>query len=265
MSMTFDQYITNPLGKNNAVLSAITREGIRKNYSERFDNILLRENGKINYYLYKTKDNQFIIHIKIPSEPVKNFYYDVVLKFHADESITNAGNVLSNYYFQAFSNDPAFVYTHAYVFKQHDLFIKLLSDKMGKKPLTKEPEVKNPDKQLAYVKSIYFAYLFMKNRGLFKKISWSAAEDFKEHKQEFLDRIMPVDKKIALREEEEKKLDHRKKILVDNKTAKQLSHMKNLSDEAKSRLITTTKKTPKVKRTKAVNLIKKSNVIGKKI
>ena len=55
--MTFDQYIANPLGKRNAVLSAITRESIRKDYTNRFNNILLRENGIINYTTYKSKEN----------------------------------------------------------------------------------------------------------------------------------------------------------------------------------------------------------------
>lgn len=264
MPMTFEQYISNPLGKGNAVLSAITRQSIRENYSNRFDNILLRENGKINYYLYKTESNEFIIHIKIPSEPVKKFYYDVVLRFYADASIADTGNSIDKYNFQAFSNDPAFVFTHAYVFKQNGLFFTDLSSKMGKAPLAKAPDIKNPDKQIAYVKSIYFAYLFMKNRGLFKKVSWSTAQDYREHKKDMINNIMNASEKIALRQEEEKKLDHRKKILVDNQTAKRLSHMKGLSDEAKSRLITTTKKTVGVKKTKAVNTTKHSKIIGKK-
>ena len=51
MKMTFEQYITNPMGKNNAILSNMVKEAIRADYTRKFNNILLRENGKINYFL----------------------------------------------------------------------------------------------------------------------------------------------------------------------------------------------------------------------
>lgn len=259
MAMTLDQYIANPLGKRNAVLSAITRESIRKDYTNRFNNILLRENGVIKYYKYKTDNNNYIIHIKIPSEIVKNFYYDVVIRLFADASVSDAGRQLDKYYFQAFSNDPAFVYTHAFVFRKNDLFFKDLRIKMGNRPLKEAPNITNPTKELAYVKSLYFAYLFMKNRGLFKIISWSDAEDYSSKK--LLPNIMSADEKIALRQEEGRKISRKKKIILDKETAKRLHHMKNLSDEAKDRIITTTKKAPTVRRTKAINSTKRSKVI----
>ena len=79
MEMTLEQYILNPMGKNNAVLNASTREIMRKTYTSKFDNILLREHGKIEYYLYEdSKNNAYWMDAKIPSETVKNFYYDVV-------------------------------------------------------------------------------------------------------------------------------------------------------------------------------------------
>ena len=254
MAMTFDQYITNPLGKSNAVLSAAVREAIRKDYTIRFNNILLRENGRIVFYKYKTDKNSFIAHIKIPSEAVKNFYYDVVIRFYTDEKVVAAGNRLDKYNFQAYSNDPAFVFTHAFVFRKNKLFFTDLEGKMSKTALHKAPDIKNPDKQLAYVKSIYFAYLFLKNRGLFNKITWSDAVDY--NPSTLINNVMDADEKVALRQEAEKKLDHRKKIEVDIDTAKKLSHMKHLSDDAKSRLVTTVKKTPTVRKIKAVNSTK---------
>ena len=254
MAMTFDQYITNPLGKSNAVLSAAVREAIRKDYTIRFNNILLRENGRIVFYKYKTDKNSFIAHIKIPSEAVKNFYYDVVIRFYTDEKVVAAGNRLDKYNFQAYSNDPAFVFTHAFVFRKNKLFFTDLEGKMSKTALHKAPDIKNPDKQLAYVKSIYFAYLFLKNRGLFNKITWSDAVDY--NPSELIKNVMDADEKVALRQEAEKKLDHRKKIEIDIDTAKKLSHMKHLSDDAKSRLVTTVKKTPTVRKIKAVNSTK---------
>ena len=80
--MTLEQYIKNPMGKNNAVMSAALRETIKKQYDVKFHNVLLRENGKIDFRLYKNKDaNTYYIHVKVPSETCENFYYDVVLKF----------------------------------------------------------------------------------------------------------------------------------------------------------------------------------------
>ena len=78
--MTLEQYIVNPLGKNNAVLNSITRESLRKEYRTKLDAIMVRENGKIDYNLYYEKSkNRYWMYIKVPSEVVKKFYYDVVL------------------------------------------------------------------------------------------------------------------------------------------------------------------------------------------
>ena len=263
MLMTFDQYIANPLGKRNAVLSAITRESIRKDYTNRFNNILLRENGVIKHYKYKTDNNNYIIHIKIPSEVVKKFYYDVVIRFFTDYKVSDAGRSLDKYNVQFFSNDPAFVFTHAYVFKQNDLFFDTMKNKMGKRPLKESPDITNPSKQLAYVKSIYFAYLFMKNRNLFKTISWADAADYKEN--DLLQNVMSAEEKIALRQEEGKKISRKKQIVLDKETAKRLHHMKGLSDEAKDKIVTTTSKAPTVRRTKAINSTKRSKITTKKI
>ena len=249
MKMTLDEYIQNPLGSG-AVVSAIVKESVRRIYTEKFNNIMLRENGKVNYYKYKTKDNQYIIHIKVPSETVKNFYYDVVFRFFADEKVLDLGRSLNKYYFQVYSNDPAFVYTHVYVFNKNDLFFQDLKGKMSKLALTERPKEKNPTEQLAYVKTIYFAYLFMSNRGLFKTITWKDAENYKA--STLIDHIMHADEKIKLRQKEGEKIDKRKKIMIDTATARKVSHM-GISDEAKQRLVTTTNKVQKVKKTKAVN------------
>ena len=73
---------------------------------------------------------------------------------------------------------------------------------------------------------------------------------------------MNADEKIAQREEEGAKVDRRKKIEVDQSTAKKLMHNKLLDDEAKSRVVAITKKTSStnfVKKSKAINSTRKSN------
>ena len=176
MKMTFDQFVDNPLGKNSAVLTIAARQSIMDSYSKKWDVILLRENGNINHFFYKDdKHNAYYAHFKIPSETVKKFYYDVVIKFTADSKVGEGGKDLFKYAVQFYSNDPSFVYTYAYVFNKNDMFIRELSDKMSKEALKKSPNIKNPHQNTGYVKTIVFAYLYMKSKKLNDKTRFLAS------------------------------------------------------------------------------------------
>lgn len=263
MQMTFDEYIANPLGKRNAVLSAITRESIRKDYTYRFNNILLRENGKIDYHLYKAKDNSYIIYIKIPSETVKKFYYDVVIRFYLKDNKLLSSTSLNKYQFQVFSNDPAFIYTHAYVFNENGLIFQDLKSKIGKIPLHQVPKVTNPGRTLAYVKSIYFAYLFMSNRGLFKTVTWSAAEKY--NKASLLNEVMKAEDKIALRQEEGSKLTKKNQLILDKQSAKQVKRPNSgISDNTREAIVIGTKNSSTVRKTRITKPTKNTKTIAKK-
>lgn len=262
MSMTLEQYITNPMGKNNAVLSAITRESIRKDYSNRFNNVLLRENGNINHFIYKDrKNNVYYVHVRVPSEVIPRFYYDVVFKFFADASIKDGGRSLENYYVQFYSNDPAFVFTYAHTFMSNGLFIKELASKMSKEAIKHKAKEKNPQNLNGYVKSLYFGYLFLKQRGLLNKIKFEDAPEF--NIASLANNIMPADQKIELRQQEESKRDKRKKVQVDKDTLRRINRI-GVSDKAAERLVTTTRNVQKVKNTTAVNMVKSSRKVGKK-
>lgn len=251
MSIKLEEYISNPMGKNNAVMPAFTREAIKRGYAKRFDNLLLRENGKINYYLYKDSNkNIYYAHIKVPSEVVPKFYYDVVFKFFADSKVKELGRNLEKYYVELFSNDPAFVFNYTHTFMKNGLFINELRAKMSREAIKTRAKERNPKDINGYVKSIYFAYLFMKQRGLLKTVSFGGAESFDIKK--ILSRIEHADKKILERQEEGAKISKKKKVNVDNNTLSNISKI-DISDEAKSRLVTTTKRTVGVKHTKAVN------------
>lgn len=242
MEMTFEQYISNPMGKNNAVLNANAREIMRKNYSAKFDNILLRENGKIEYHLYyDSKRNTYWAHIKVPSEVCKNFYYDVVLKFYADSGVEDGGKDLFKYKVNFYSNDPSFVYTYAHVFLKNGLFVKELSSKMSKEALRKQAKEKNPGNNVGYVKSLYFAYLIMKNKGLNKIIKFNG-ESKPLDAHYLLSQIENADDKIRKRQEEGEKYSKRKKIKVDKSTMNRMSKYID-SDSDLSRIqVKTTKK-----------------------
>ena len=82
--MTYDQYIKNPMGG-----SVVTnRQVLMDMYNQKWNDLLVRENGKINYYLYRDKGNYYL-HFKIPSEVVPKFYYDTVALFYIDKHKTS--------------------------------------------------------------------------------------------------------------------------------------------------------------------------------
>lgn len=255
--MTFEEYILNPMQKQGKVFNATMREAMRSSYTLKFNNILLREAGKMTYYKFKDKKNNiFFILLKIPSEIVPNFYYDVVLKFFTGPDVENAGRSLNKYNMQVFSNDPSFNFTYAYVFRQNKLTIPELDSKLAKLSKKEEPKESNPEQQIGYVKTLYFAYLYMKQRGLFNsEINWADAEPFSKDK--LLSLVQDSDSKIEDRIREGKNVDTRKKIEIDKATERKLNRM-HISDAAKSRLVTTTSKVPTVKKVKAINSTRKS-------
>ena len=258
--MTFEQYITNPYGKG-AVVTVAQREIMKVRYKSKFDNILLREKGKIDYRLFKnSKDNTFWIYVKIPSELVKDFYYDTIIKFYADENIKGGGADLLKYNVKFYSNDPSFVYTYAYVFNQNQLFIEELTSKMSKEALTKAPTEKNPSNSVGYVKSLYFVYLLMQNRSLnkvniFEKQAEPLIPKF------FKENVMHADEKIIAREEAGKGVSQRKKIRIDKESLNRLEkYTGKLSDKSKERFaVTTTKKVKKISNIGNIKSVKKSN------
>ena len=84
MEMTFDQYIQNPMGKENAVIS--NRTMYRNLYQEKLDKILVREAGNIEIKAYHV-GKRYICYLKIPSEVVPKFYYDVLIEFRPPKGI----------------------------------------------------------------------------------------------------------------------------------------------------------------------------------
>ena len=169
--MTFGQYIENPMGKSNAVFAG--REQARELYTNKFDMIYMREAGKIDRTLYfdNAHDN-YIVHFKIPSETVKGFYYDVVIRFFTNDPAQHTSSTLKGYDVQFFSNDPAFVYTYMYVFRTHGMLIEDLKGKCPKASLTDAPIERNAYQVPGYVKSIYFAYILMSRTDLFLKSTY---------------------------------------------------------------------------------------------
>lgn len=198
MEMTFHQYINNPLGKKAAVFSQ--RDMYNKLYTDKYGAVLLRENGTFETHLYvDTKNNRYFCYMKVPSEVVENFYYDVVVEFYPIDATNSTENTLNNYGVRFFSNDPAFVFVYEYVFNENDMFIRELKSRASKQALKNKPDEKNPYRIPGYVKSIYFCYLHMKYRSLFNKTYWKQNGE-KLNMRALVNQITPSDKKVADRQ-----------------------------------------------------------------
>lgn len=164
---TLKQYITNPSGIKASVIT--NRQMYEDLYQNKWGQIMTRENGHIDYKLYHDK-NVYVAYMKIPSEVVEKFYYDVVFKL----TMKDSSKTLENAEVQFFSNDPAFNYTWAYAFNKHGLCIKELEKKMSRTALRVPPKEKNPDKVIGYVKSLYFGYIYLKSKGLLNKLRFES-------------------------------------------------------------------------------------------
>ena len=258
--MTFKQYTENPMGKQNAVFSQ--RDMFKNLYTEKFDKVLLREAGKINFTLYMDKKHdEYYAHIKIPSETVKDFYYDAVIMFFSNDPVAKSSSTLSNYNVRFFSNDPAFVFTYLRVFLKNDLFIEDLKPKASKQALKQDPKIRNPYEVPGYSKILYFAYLFMQSKNLFSKAMYTTyAEKF--DKKKLMDNVVDADTHIAKRQAmgEQQKKDEKKEAKKAEKASIQprqvISPMGNMR---MTKSVGTVGPSRTVKRTGNVKTVKRTN------
>ena len=195
MQMTYDQYIQNPMGIANAVFS--NRDMYRNLYMTKLDKIMVREMGKIDYKLYKSS-SKYYVYIKIPSETIEKFYYDVVIEFSEPKEKSLIDTTLKNYLVRFYSNDPSFVYTFAHAFIRNGMFINELKDVMSPEAIQQRAIEKNPSNQVGYVKSLYFAYLLLKKENVFNKTKFIIAKDIKW--EDLIKSITPANTKIAQRQ-----------------------------------------------------------------
>ena len=253
--MNFDKYIDNPSGG----ATVITNRNMYKDmYKSKFDKVLLRESGSIEWKVYSANDGKdsYYIHIKVPSEVIEKFYYDVVIRLFTTENKKKSNVNLREYAVQFYSNDPAFVYTFAHAFNKNNLFIEDLESKMTKTALKDVAKVKNPKDNVWYVKSLYFAYLIMERYHLFNR-NILKQNSTKYNKRELLSKITHATEKIEARQEAENKLNKEKsktkKIERKDKDL-QSKHSKISSIIKTSTVSKTSRVTNKVKTTKRTSM-----------
>ena len=257
MKITFDEYIASPMGKGNAVMS--NREMYRSMYVEKLDKIMAREKGKLAFFLY-TKDDRYFIHLKIPSESTPNLYYDTVIEYYTDDKEIAVSRSLEQYYTRFYSNDPSFIYTFAHAFLQNDLVVKELEKKISVQARRKVAEHKNPGNVVGYVKSFYFAYLIIKNKGLDKKVQFESYGQ-KLSVNKLLKDVEHADKKISSGQQMRADIAARKKEEEFNRINKQNEERKSSANIIPSRRVGVVQKTSKTKstvgKTSKVNSVKK--------
>ncbi|MGL5753059.1 MAG: hypothetical protein ACRCXT_21130 [Paraclostridium sp.] len=255
MKMTFDQYIMNPMGMKNAVFSA--RNMYRELYTEKLKLIMLRETGKVQYYTYINKD-KYYLYIKIPSEVIENFYYDVVIEFYTDSDVCKRSKTLKDYYIKFFSNDPSFVFTFAHAMIHNDLFVRDLVPRMSKEAVKKVAKERNPKNEVGYVKSLYFTYLIMKDKNLFEKILFENNID-KYNQKKLLSMITHSDIKIKDRQDKAKDKSEKKKKDKDIKRAKtmQASPDTTYIKSGNTKFVKNTKTIGKTRNSKNIKTVKR--------
>ena len=255
--MSFDKYIDNPSGGATVITN---RRMYKDMYKSKFDKVLLRESGKIEWKVYYTNDNEdsYYIYMKIPSEVITNFYYDVVVRLFTNENRKKSNANLREYAVEFYSNDPAFVYTFVHAFSKNHLFIKDLEPKMSKIALKNTAKIKNPKDNIWYVKSLYFAYLTMEKYNLFSRIILKQ-HGVRYNKRELLSQITHATEKIESRQQAQEKLDKEKSKAkkIERKDSEVQTKQSKSSNIVKTSMVSkTSKNTKSVKTTKRTSMKK---------
>lgn len=249
--MDIRQYLDNPMGKG-AIIQG--KQLIIDDLDKRFNKLV--EDNEIESDIYKDGDN-YIFHVKLPSESERDNTYDVVIEFSPIDLTSKSDESILNYNVRFFSNCPSFIFTYAYAYNDKGLFIDYLTKKLDEQVLKNPPVVKNPTNMVNFEKSIYFACKYLVDKkNLNKEFLKSFVQRFK--KKDFIygirtqAEIMEEIKKANLNLKEEKDKERRKN--EKPKRTKNILNKENTPNGVK--LITPKQSTSKEKGVNKVNKIK---------
>ena len=150
------------------------------------------------------------------------------------------------------------MFNFAQAFDKNKMLIPTLKKNIPKTAFKLESKVRNPQGIVGYVKSLYFAYLYIKLRGLFSKAVW---RDNKSHMSigELSNKMVPTDRKLELYNEAKSAANLRKKTLATKASEMRANY--------NSSRLNTVSKTPTVSRTGTISRTantRRSNVIKRK-
>lgn len=190
-------------------------------YDERYKNFIAKH--KIIYQATTTLGDDYYIHCKVPSETIANVYYDVVLRFFTDNIISKTNRMLTAYNVQFFSNSPAFMYKHAYIYNKAGYLIDTLYDKIDATYINTPPKDGNETK--SYENTIYYVCKFL----LDNRYSFLSKNDMVKQKEVKVDKFFN-----SINDFKTKKLE---RFLIDNekKTGQYITKGKIIDRDADDR------------------------------
>lgn len=160
--MNIEEYINEPS------VAPQTNRDTKTMYMNKLNEIILRENKMPDVAVYVNKD-EYWFYVSVPDAKVHGIYYDVVLQFKPKSAAQLENKTIKAYDVKFFANDPGFIFYFAYVFNKESMIISSLKHKLNTLALTKAPEKTNPELNIRYCKTIYFAYLIIEKLNLYDK------------------------------------------------------------------------------------------------
>ena len=196
--LTLSEFYKNPAGKkisgNNAGL-------VRQALTNRYDAV--KKLGRdITYTTYKENDRSYYIHFIVPSD-MHDSTYDVVI--HVFDNLGMGGGSFRKWNLHIFSNCPSFVFAYAYVYNEYGLNIPFLKRKLNDIAYTQAPVQTNPDMNIMYDKSVFYALhtimntLSLSQRYMVDKLARKFSPDVLFREVRTFDEIMEQDRDAALK------------------------------------------------------------------
>lgn len=160
--MNIEEYINDPN------VAPQTNRDTKTMYISKLNEIILRENKMPDVAVYVNND-EYWFYVSVPDAKVHGIYYDVVLQFKPKSVAQLENKTIKAYDVKFFANDPGFIFYFAYAFNKNSMIISSLKHKLNTLALTKAPEKTNPELNIRYCKTIYFAYLIIEKLNLYDK------------------------------------------------------------------------------------------------
>lgn len=149
---TFREFYKNPSGKS---IPPLMINAARAGYEKRYEILKNRIRRKFPVQVYVDSERSVYFHVKIPSDTRPEMDYDVVIHL-LDTSDAGKGS-LRDWECEFFSNCPSYVFNYAYAYRNKGLFVRFLSEKLGNDVLGHKPTQKNPELEIGWDKSIFYA------------------------------------------------------------------------------------------------------------
>ena len=238
---TLKDFIKNPTGKGTSFMGS--REILHDAMNNKFKK--LKKNIKMDIYSFQ---NSYFFVFKIPSESVKDFYYDVVLCLYSDTAEIDMDNNITRYKLDFFSNMHSFVYTYANILYNNNMIVKGLEKKYPSIILKKGPEKRNPNEVFGFEKSTYISALYINSNIDFMN------KDYLRKIAKPIKRVSVISKKIRDFETIDTEYKKKKKSNKKGKKHSTLKKGNKIPDKKKS---TKTNKIKSITKTKSISKTKR--------